>query len=362
MKILCVTDSLTSGGAQRQLVNLAIGFKSRGHQVSFLVYHRINFFRAILDQHDIPVHEIIEGNYILRFIKMRSFIRGGSFDGVLSFLEASGFICELSGFPHRKWALVVGERSANPMIFRSIKKRAYRWFHGMADYIVANSQENIRIIKKVNPVLSDNKCKVIYNIIPFDQLKPHEDFVYQKDNTFKLVVVASHRYLKNLDGLIEAVGRLSDKEQGKLEVHWFGSDQIDSSKKMAMKKIHKHGLSHVFHFHKPVKEIHSKMRQADAVGLFSLHEGLPNVVCEAMALAKPVIASAVSDIPRLIQNQNLTFDPKKPQDMGKALSFLLNMPAKKLANEGEKNRKRALQLFNNEENINQYLSLLSNHD
>ena len=39
MKILCVIDSLGSGGAQRQLVGLAIGFKERGHEVSFLVYH-----------------------------------------------------------------------------------------------------------------------------------------------------------------------------------------------------------------------------------------------------------------------------------------------------------------------------------
>ena len=33
MRILCVIDSLGSGGAQRQMVNLAVGFKSKGHQV-----------------------------------------------------------------------------------------------------------------------------------------------------------------------------------------------------------------------------------------------------------------------------------------------------------------------------------------
>jgi len=38
MIILCVIDTLGSGGAQRQLVNIAIGFKERGHTVSFLVY------------------------------------------------------------------------------------------------------------------------------------------------------------------------------------------------------------------------------------------------------------------------------------------------------------------------------------
>ena len=43
MKILCLIDDLGSGGAQRQLVNLSKGFVSRGHEVSFLVYHPADF-------------------------------------------------------------------------------------------------------------------------------------------------------------------------------------------------------------------------------------------------------------------------------------------------------------------------------
>ena len=49
MKILCVIDSLGSGGAQRQLVQLAIGLKNKGVDVSFLMYHNIHFFKSELD-------------------------------------------------------------------------------------------------------------------------------------------------------------------------------------------------------------------------------------------------------------------------------------------------------------------------
>src|SRR5664280_841694 len=106
MKILCVIDSLGSGGAQRQLVNLAIGFKERGHEVSFLVYHRLNFYKESLEENNIPVYEIIEPNYLKRLLKMQRFIRGGGYDAVLSFLEAANFICELAGLPWRKWKLI----------------------------------------------------------------------------------------------------------------------------------------------------------------------------------------------------------------------------------------------------------------
>src|SRR5690606_17490758 len=102
MRILCVIDSLNSGGAQRQLVNLAIGFKEEGHDVAFLVYHKLDFHKKILDEKNISVNYVVESNYILRMLKMRRFIRNGNYDTVLSFLEASNFICEISGFPRRK--------------------------------------------------------------------------------------------------------------------------------------------------------------------------------------------------------------------------------------------------------------------
>ncbi|PKP40931.1 MAG: hypothetical protein CVT96_07360, partial [Bacteroidetes bacterium HGW-Bacteroidetes-13] len=96
MKILCVIDSLGSGGAQRQLVNLAIGFKEKEHEVSFLVYHNLNFFQKQLDEAQIKIHYIVEPNYLKRLLKFRKFLRRGNQDAVLSFLEASNFMCEIA--------------------------------------------------------------------------------------------------------------------------------------------------------------------------------------------------------------------------------------------------------------------------
>lgn len=164
MKILCVIDCLGSGGAQRQLIELAKGFKEKGDDISFLVYHKENFFQNFLEEAGIPIKEIIEPNYLRRLHKMRKFIRKGKFDIVLSFLEAANFICEISSLPTRTWKLIVGERSANPAILKSFKLRFYRWFHFLADYVVANSFENLKMVKKINPLLSTRKCKVIGKI------------------------------------------------------------------------------------------------------------------------------------------------------------------------------------------------------
>src|SRR5699024_7191018 len=116
MKILCFIDSLGPGGAQRQLVQLAKGFKERGCEVSFLTYHEINFFKPELNKIGIPVQTIVEPNYFKRIIKIRKAIRNEKVDAVLSFLEGANFMATFAGVPFRKWNLVVGERSPNPAI------------------------------------------------------------------------------------------------------------------------------------------------------------------------------------------------------------------------------------------------------
>ena len=221
MKILCVIDSLGAGGAQRQMVGLAIGFKEKGHEVSFLTYHPIDFYKSILISIDIPVITIIANNYFLRFLKIRRFIRSGEFDTILSFQESANFICEISGFPRRYWRLIVGERSADPLILKSFIRRILRWFHLMADNVVANLAKNIELVKKANPLLPENKCRIIYNLLDLTIWYPVVTYLPFKNGKFELVVVGSHIYYKNLNGLIEAINSLSKNDQSKLHISWY---------------------------------------------------------------------------------------------------------------------------------------------
>src|SRR5690554_2534599 len=358
MKILCVIDCLGSGGAQRQLVNLAIAFKEKGHIVSFLVYHSDPFYYEVLNEHNISVIEVIEPNYFKRLLKMRKVIRNGGYDSVLSFLEAANFISTVSGFPFRKWRLVVGERSANPAILKSFKLKFFRFFHLFADAVVANSYENIKLVKKVNPLLSDKKLHVIYNLIDFEKWQPKPDnYVFRKGDNFNLIVVASHQYLKNLNGLVEAVNLLDDSEKSQLAINWYGGERQDDSKTKALEKIEKYNLTDIFNFHEPTIDIAYKVNEADALGLFSFYEGLPNVVCEAMTNAKPVISSCVSDIPLLLDNDYL-FDPNDITGILRVIRRLLSSSEAMLEKIGERNSQIANTKFKKENIVDDYLKAL----
>ena len=50
MKILCITESLGSGGAERQLCGLAIELKKKGYDVMVVTYVENQFYQPLLDE------------------------------------------------------------------------------------------------------------------------------------------------------------------------------------------------------------------------------------------------------------------------------------------------------------------------
>ncbi len=363
MNILCFVDCLGAGGAQRQMVELALGFKERGHRVAFLTYHYLPFFNSLLENEGIKVALIQEPNYIKRLIKVRRFIRKGSFDAVLSFLEGANFMSEFAGIPFRKWRLVVGERSANPRILKSFQLKIYRWFHLFADDIVANSQANMELVRSANPFLHSSKCHIIHNTIDFKSFRPLDNYITRKNHKISIVIAARIRYEKNIGGLIEAVKMLDKEEQNQLRIDWYGKyDHENQSNTLlidSLEEIKRNGLERVFTFHNATHNIVKIIQESDAVGLFSFYEGFPNCICEAMACEKPVICTRVSDMSDFLSHEpHLLCDPKDPHSIRQSLSYLIHLDNSQLKKIGSENRKIALAKFKKEAIVTDYLHLL----
>jgi len=358
MRILCVIESLGQGGAQRQLIGLALGFKEKGHEVSFLTYVSNTFFNQILENAGIPITCLEEPNYLKRLIRMRFFIRKGNYDAVLSFLEASGFICEVAGFPLRKWKLIAGERSTNPNISKSFRRKTFRWFHLFSDYVVANSYANMQLVRSINPLLSKSRCKVIYNTIDLNLWKPSPEYVPRKIGKLRIMIAAGNHPYKNLHGLLQSLLLLNQSERDKLNVEWYGLEQEHLEVEKAW--IKELCLEDVISLFPATTDMIGITQQADVIGLFSFYEGFPNAVCEGMACGKTVICSAVSDIPDFLsQSKHLLFDPKNRLSIVGAIRNVINLSNEELSQIGTQNRKCAEQNFNKEHIISQYLTLIT---
>lgn len=365
MNILCVIDSLGSGGAQRQITQLASGFRERGHKVTFLTYHNENFFLDFLVERNINVICIEERNYIFRLVKMRKFIRQNNFDSILSFLEAANFICEISSFPTKRWKLVVGERNANSEILSSFKLRLYRYFHFFADHVVSNSQSNIDLVQQVNKFIAPSKFELLYNIVDLNLWKPKQEKTIGAVMPLKIIVLASQTYRKNLRGLVNALKLLDKDVLDNIIISWYG-DQVaepyyDGSFKEGTELLSKFKLTEKIIFYPADKNINEIIGDFDVIGLFSFNEGLPNAVCEGMACGKPILCSEIADIPSILGHQKeFLFDPNSPDKIAKAISNIVKAGKVKLAKVGETNRKLAENYFDKNKIVENYLRLLNN--
>ena len=354
--LLCI-DSLGSGGAQRQLVNLGIYFKKLGHEITILVYHEEKFYLDFLKKNNIKYVFIKNKNFLDRIIKIRNFIRKNNFDKIISFLEGSNFIVTLAGFPKRDWVLILGERNANPNILRSLKLIIYRWFHFFSDYIVSNSKANINLVKKINPFLSKKRMKVIYNSVDLNYWIPKNYDSLIKNDKYNILVGATHEERKNARGMLKAISNLSEFERSKLSVKWYG--RFDNSFPATVNLTKKLGLQDIVKYYPATSDIKEKMISSDIVGLFSYYEGLPNIICEAMSLGKPIMTSGIADLPIILKNtENIQFSKKNIKDIERGFRKLINTPKPKLIRLGEKNRLIAENLFDVKNSAKEYLELL----
>ena len=157
--LLFFINYLGSGGAQRQIVELAIGFKERGYNVRFLVYQKEygDFYYDYLISRGIEIDGVYEKNYFKRILVIRRYLRSHNFDVLIAFLEVASFMSELAVLPSKKWKLIVGERSADPAKRKSIKLRFFLQCHILADYVVANSYANIALAENT---YNDSKKRI----------------------------------------------------------------------------------------------------------------------------------------------------------------------------------------------------------
>ncbi len=90
----------------------------------------------------------------------------------------------------------------------------------------------------------------------------------------------------------------------------------------------------------PIEEVPTFLAALDALLLTSDVEGLPNAVLEGMAMALPVVATSVSDLPRLLDGCGFVVPPGDPEAFAAALARLLRMPDDERAAMGARGRHR----------------------
>lgn len=352
-RILCLIDSLASGGAQRQMVGLASLLKEKGYAVKVVAYYDIPFYSQHLRDKSVDFEYVPCGTGLLeRLSKIRRVIRRFEPDVVISYLDTPNILACLLHIANKKWKLIVSERNTTQMLSRRerLKFAVYRF----ADCIVPNSYSQGDFIAKYYPHLL-RKCFVVTNFVDTEVFSP----VTTNLNNDILRVVGVGRVLKqkNIPMLIEAIKIVLEKDR-KVRVDWYGS-RFENYEE-CVNLIKEYQLEDSFEFHDACNDIATKYRMSDLFVLPSIYEGFPNVLCEAMSCGLPVIATDVCDNGHIVRDgeNGYLVSSGDADGLAERIIRFLDLSPEQRREMAVKSRRIAMDLFSTETFINSYIKMI----
>jgi len=320
MRLLCVITNLDTGGAQRQLVNLACGLKRRGHYVEFFAYYPQDFFRPVLDKAGIRVMVCPKPS---RFSfapvwQLRRRIKEGSFDVVLAFLETATVYAELACVGLSGVRVIVSERNCATNDNVSVEVMVKSRLHKLAHTVVVNSHAHREWMAARFPFLC-SRLVSIWNGVDTDVFCPAGNPL--NNGTVKLLGVGRITPQKNLPALVHALAECRGN-QVPVTLDWAGKADNQYCHRMVLDAIQHDRMEEFWGWLGVRNDIPALLGGYDALILPSLWEGLPNVICEALAAGLPVLASNVADNALLVQNgvTGYIFNPKNPGAIANAIT------------------------------------------
>ncbi len=354
MKILCFINSLSSGGAERQLVGLASMLSKDGHQVEVCTYKTVNFYAEDLKRNNVRYSSLNTNNVCNRLIGTIKMIRIIKPDYVIAYLEQPSTLCCVAKI-FCNFKLIVSERNTTQTLSRNTRLRF--WLYRYTDWIVPNSFSQEAFLKEHYPQYT-NKIKTITNYTDLEKFVPAST---QPNNAIPRIIVAARvTPQKNIPIFAKALSLLKERNV-QFRVDWYGNPLNKDYYDLCQNSIIENGVSDVLGLHPSTSDIISEYQRSDAFCLPSKYEGYPNVVCEAMCCGLPILCSNVCDNPMIVTDRvaGFLFNPNDPEDIANQLYKFLSMQVLERQRMGNKGRMIAEQLFSKETFMRKYYEILN---
>jgi glycosyltransferase involved in cell wall biosynthesis len=366
MKLLFVIDNLRTGGAQRQLVTLAVGLQQRGHSVEVFCYAPGELLAPPLYEMRIPIRQHFKSSRFSSDVvsSLRNLIKKGQYGLALSFLTTPNLYTILAGkiFNLPRLPVVISERFCDLQQEMTFMERLPRYLYNLADHIVVNSQHQRINFENKYPRLK-GRISTIYNGYDLEKFSP--TLIESNNPTLKLLTIASVSRYKNGLCLIEALHVLRYLYGLLPTVSWIGRKDMAGHRLAYLREmermIREYHLESQWQWLGERSDIVQQLQQHDVLVHPSYGEGLPNAVCEAMACARPVIISNTLDHPMLIKDgqSGYLFDWQDPRDLAQKIKIFSDLSLTQRKEMGLRGRRYAEQNLSIDRYVADYECLFS---
>lgn len=259
-----------------------------------------------------------------------------------------GLICRILKIPFIANVTGLGTMVANDSVFQKILMLLYKMSFKKASCVFFQNESNKDFFLKRGMSLKR------YKVIPGSGVNIDE-FPYQEypenDGTLKILFIGRIMRDKGIEELIEAAKRIKEEYKNvKFDAIGFCEDEYKERLELMQKKK-------IITFHGVKDNVREYLETCNAVIHPTYHEGMSNVLLEAAAIGRPILAS---DIPgcREIFDEGISgfgFEPQNIESMTQALIEFINLSNDERVRMGKEGRKKVEREFNRSIVVNEYL-------
>jgi len=316
LRISFIVGTLGFGGAERQLFYIIKTLIEQNAKVQILLLTNDEYWESRIKDLGVSIAYVGQSNSRLnRIIKIVQQIR--KFKPRI--IQSSHFYTNIYAF--------VAAKFTNAKDIGAIRSDLVREFHEsqpllkrlslrLPRFIIANSKHAIK-----NAVLFGRKAERMFllnNVVDDLLFRPQK---YSTNLVPKLLAIGRLYPVKRYDKMLE-IFKIIEQHGIQFQAKIVG----DGPEKVAMQNlINKHQLDQNVQISPFCEEISSVYTESDILILTSEHEGMPNVILEAMASALPVVATNVGGVSEIIENrtQGFVYDFGRNEDMARGVIQLI---------------------------------------
>ncbi len=330
MKILIVIDSLSGGGAEKLISDLALRLKSKGYYVDIVLLTKNNAkYIDKLEGEGIPVIALDNVKGLIRkCCFLYRVIRDGKYDIVhANLFPVIYYIAIISKLPGLKKSFFVmsehntDNRRRHIFYMRPIERFVYRQYSKIIS-ISEMTQKQLKNWLKFSSK-KDDLFTVIDNGVPIEEFakvspyKKEEIFPHYASGDILLGMIGSFTTQKNHITMLKVLEHLP--AEYKLICVGEGPLMIE-----IQRESRKMNLSERVIFLGFRVDIAQIMHSIDIVVIPSIWEGFGLVAVEAMACGKPIVASNVPGLAEVVGQYGLLEDVHSPEKFAKRIQTLEN--------------------------------------
>lgn len=329
MRILHTESSMGMGGQEYRVLLEAQGMEMRGHVV-VVAAPQGSQLALLAQERGLQVKTMTSGNrgWMTLIPAYLGMMKQWGIDVVNTHGSLDSWTASIAGRISSRRPIIIRTRHKSTPVSRSMR---HRLLYGRLPHVVTTTGEAVRqeLIRRNG--LSPSRVVSIPTGVDLERFHPQTpDPSLRKSLGVKsqaplVGTVAFLRPEKGLEVLIEAV-RLLRKTISTVECLIVGEG---GEKAPLTTRIRELGLEQCVHMVGFRRDIPALLSVLDVVVIPSLFgEGIPQTLAQALAMARPVVASTNGGIPEVIQDgvTGLLIPPGNPAILSEKIAFILNNP------------------------------------